>query len=143
MKRNTVIGLIINDIIIIAIVLILVFSVLKLNQPVQQPIQNQVPLLYNGTLTTVKGYEGAVLEMFFHSNGTLFNCTANVTYTATNGSWVQIVKQIGIVDTNAGHFNTDFELTDYQTGNISSQVQFTQADNLEKIKIDAYGYTTP
>jgi hypothetical protein len=78
-----------KHIIIIAIVLILVFSVLKLNQPVQQPIQqpiqNQVPLLYNGTLTTVKGYEGAVLEMFFHTNGTLFNCTANVTYSATNG----------------------------------------------------------
>jgi hypothetical protein len=93
MKRNTVIGLIINDIIIIAIVLVLVFSVLKLNQPVQQPGQKQVPLFYDGTLTTVKGYEGAVLEIFFHSNGTLFNGTANVTYLATNGSWVQIVKQ--------------------------------------------------
>jgi hypothetical protein len=69
--------------------------ILYLNQPIQNP---PVPLSYTGTLYTSKGYPGALIQAKVSSDGTLFNCIFNVSYTASNGTTIKITKELGTID---------------------------------------------
>jgi len=102
-----------------------------------------IDVLYNGSLTTSKGYAGAFLQAkFYTNNGVLYNCKAIITYQATNGSVTQITKQLGSVDINAQNVHYGFEL-DWPVATASTTTQFTQASQLADVNITAYGYVTP
>ena len=88
------------------------------------------------------------LEVVFYTDGILYNGKANVSYLATNGTWISTTKEIGIVDINAHNMGFNFSLTDYQKEpnlncTVNNPFEFNDTVSLSTIRIDAYGYTKP
>jgi hypothetical protein len=96
-----------------------------------------------------------VLDLTFYTSGVLYNCTANVTYLDTNGAWVNITKELGIVDVNVHNLGVEFSMSDYQTEpNVNFTLakpflhnyqpfEFNETVILSTIKIEAHGYSKP
>ncbi len=135
MKKRTLTLLVVTAIAVIAVAATLSIFLFGANQKVEIP--------YDATLTVSKGSSGAYLSMHLLPEKTLFNCQVTLTYTATNGTSVTITQKIGIVDTNPRSQSADFELTDYSTGTVSAQTQFTQTNPPSTLGISVYGYPSP
>ena len=96
-----------------------------------------------------------VLNLTFHTTGVLYNCKANVTYLATNGTWMQITKELGIVDVNIHSLGVEFPMSDYKTEpNVNFTLakaflynykpfEFDERVTLSTVGIEAYGYSKP
>jgi hypothetical protein len=96
-----------------------------------------------------------VLNLTFYTTGVLYNCTANVTYLDTNGVWINITKELGIVDVNVHNLGVEFSMLDYQTEpgvNFTSAkpflrnyqpFEFDETVTLSTVRIEAYGYSKP
>ena len=135
MKRK--IAVAITAIIVIVVIVTSLFLFLNQRQSVGVP--------YDGTLKHIHNFDGANLSLYFHSEKTLFNCKVTISYTAINGTAVQIVKELGIVDVNAENQNFGFSLSDYPipASDASSTVLFNQTAPLTTLTVKAVGYTTP
>ncbi len=136
MKRKLLTLILVAIVIVVVAVASLVFL---------QTTRQQLAAQYNGTLTHTHGYSGAALTAYFHSDRTLFNCQATISYTSSNGTAVQIVKQLGTVDVNAQNFGFGFSLNDYPipASNPSSTLQFNNTAPLSGLTVKAVGYTSP
>jgi hypothetical protein len=96
-----------------------------------------------------------VLNLTFYTTGVLYNCKANVTYLATNGTWIKITKELGIVDVNVHNLGVEFPMSDYKTEpNVNFTLakaflynyqpfEFDETVTLSTVKIEAYGYSKP
>ncbi len=96
-----------------------------------------------------------VLNLTFYTAGVLYNCKANATYLATNGTWMQITKELGIVDVNVHNLGVEFPMSDYKTEpNVNFTLakaflhnykpfEFDETVTLSTVKIEAYGYSKP
>jgi hypothetical protein len=104
---------------------------------------NEIPLLYEGRLVTVRNSTGAYLDLKFQGNMTLFDCKATITYQAINGTQVVIIKDLGLVDTSDSSEFTGYQLSDYPTENRSVDIEFIQTNPPNTIQINAFGYTSP
>ena len=69
------------------------------------------------------------LSLNFHSDATVYNCQVEISYRNTNGTWLRINQNIGIVDLSK---NVQFELENYKIEpNISRTADKTvQFDDL-------------
>jgi hypothetical protein len=135
MKRKF--AVVITAIVVLVVVAASMFLLLNTRQPVGVP--------YDGTIIHTHGYDGAFLSLHFHSEKTLFSCQVTLNYTAINGTAVQIVKEIGVVDANTRNFNNGFTLNDFPipASNVSSTIQFNETTPITLVTIKAIGYTTP
>lgn len=96
-----------------------------------------------------------VLNLTFYTTGVLYNCTANVTYLATDGTWINMTKELGIVDVNVHNLGVEFSMSDYQTEpNVNFTLaksflhnyqpfEFDETVTLSTVEIEAYGYSKP
>jgi len=121
----------------ITVALIIIISVTSIMY-----LRQKIPLSYDATLTVVPGWPWADLKIWFHTSNILYNCKVTVSYLSTNGSWTQITQDVGTVDANAQPQSHMFELTDYPTGDNSTVVHLSDADHLDTLRINAYGYIT-
>lgn len=102
-----------------------------------------VPLEYEGQMIMIEGSTYATMAVNFKvDSGVRYDCVATATYTARNGSQVQITKDLGLLSVSTNGMGTGFTLTDYPSDS-PFLVSFSNNDPLPNVQIDAYGYTKP
>jgi hypothetical protein len=135
MKKKLLITAVVLIVVVIAVGLSL--SILLGSNP-SQP----VALSYNGSLVQAAASVGWMqFDLNVQANQELHNCIIKVSYLSNSGSWVQVSKEMGIVDQKGAQ--CDLTLTNCQLPSgmkYASTFTFTQTDNLQTIEIDAYGY---
>ncbi len=131
MKKSLIVAIVAT----VAIIVIAVSSIVYLSQ--------QIAVQYDGSLTVVQGsgYPGNLL-LQFHASNILYNCKVVITYQATNGSQVQIIENLGTVDSNSQPASHRIWLNDYPI-DATETISITQDSQLDNLQIKAYGYLTP
>lgn len=102
-----------------------------------------VPLEYEGQMIMIEGASYATMAVNFKvDSGVRYDCVATVTYTARNGSQMQITKDLGLLNVNTNNMGAGFTLTDYPSDS-PFLVSFSNNNPLPNVQIEAYGYTKP
>ncbi|MGE5555572.1 MAG: hypothetical protein ACM3UY_04820 [Methanocella sp.] len=105
--------------------------------------REKVPLAYEGQMIMIENSTYATMAVNFKvDKGVRYDCVATVTYTATNGSQVQITKELGLLSVSTNGMGTGFQLMEYSSEN-PFLVSFSNNNPLPNVHIDAYGYTKP
>ena len=105
--------------------------------------KDKVPLAYEGQMIMIENCTYATMAVNFKVDiGVRYDCTATVTYTASNGSQVEITKELGLLSVSSNGMGTGFQLTDYPSDK-PFLVSFSNSNPLPNVQIDAYGYTKP
>ena len=105
--------------------------------------KDKVPLAYEGQMIMIENSTYATMSVNFKvDSGVLYNYVVTITYTANNGSLVQITKDMGLLNVNTNNMGTGFQLTDYPADK-PFLVSFSNNNPLPNVKIDGYGYTKP
>jgi hypothetical protein len=105
--------------------------------------KDKVPLAYEGQMIMIENCTYATMSVNFEvDSGVFYDCVATVTYTANNGSQVQITKDLGLLSVGSNGMGAGFQLTDYPSDK-PFLVSFSNSNPLPNVQIDAYGYTKP
>ena len=125
-------------------VVILGIEVALLNETINRMNQrDKVELSYEGQMIKIQGVTYATMAVNFQvDSGVLYDCKATVSYVASNGSSVQITKELGALNINTNHMGTGFQLTDYPS-ETPFLVNFSSSNPLPSVQIEANGYTKP
>ncbi len=136
---------------LIAVVVILTIAIVVLSVAVaflyvtidQMKQRDRVTIEYEGQMIKIEGCTYATMAVNFKVNtGVLYDCLAAVSYVASNGSAVQITKELGMLNVNTNNMGAGFQLTDYPSEN-SFLANFSSTNPLSNVQIEAYGYTKP
>lgn len=105
--------------------------------------RDKVELSYEGQMIKVQGCTYATMAVNFQvDSGIIYDCIATVSYVASNGSSMEITKELGALNINTNHMGTGFQLTDYPV-ETTFLVNFSHSNPLPLVQIEAYGYTKP
>jgi hypothetical protein len=117
------------------------------------PVNQKVQLTYAGALMDITGSNGDwskiphnySVDLTFNTTGVLYNGEVTVTYLATNGSWVQLpTKQLGTIDiVGTGHEFMTQNCQFVAGTKYATPFYFNSNDNLNVIRIEAFGFTKP
>lgn len=136
-----------TKIIVIAIVaLILAVSVLSVAFVwfyLSATQKDKLSLAYEGQMIMIENCTYATMSLNVKvDSGVRYDCVATVTYTPSNGSQLQITKDLGLLSVGSNGMGAGFQLTDYPSDH-PFLVSFSNDNPLPNVQIDAYGYTKP